>query len=65
MSWEEVCHFIAQGAINIDSGLTTIEKNSQVHKAMHAFCDFMTEENGRAQVRLALETPMRSLKGGK
>lgn len=43
MSWEEVCHFIAQGAINIEYGHTTIEVNSPVHKAMLAFCEYVNQ----------------------
>ncbi len=40
MSWEEVCHWIAQGAVNISSGITNIEAGSPVHKAMVAFCEY-------------------------
>lgn len=40
MSWEEMCHFIAQGVINIDSGYNQIEVGSQVYKAMVAFCEY-------------------------
>ena len=41
LSWEEVVHSIAQGAINIDEGLTNVEKGSPIHKAMHAFCAYL------------------------
>lgn len=41
MSWEEVCHWIAQGCVNISYGHTTIEENSKVHMAMKAFCDYV------------------------
>lgn len=40
MNWEEVCQLIAQGVINIDSGYTTIEPGSPVHRAMSAFCEY-------------------------
>ncbi len=43
MTWEDVCHFIAQGVINIDCGTTEIQKDSRIHKAMAAFCEYMTE----------------------
>lgn len=39
MTLDKMIHFIAQGAINVDTGLTTIEKGSNVHKAMHRFCE--------------------------
>lgn len=32
---------IAQGAINIDSGMTTIEKCSRIHNAMHSLCELV------------------------
>lgn len=41
MSWEDVCHWIAQGAINIAEGHTTIEAGSRVHTAMNAFCEYV------------------------
>lgn len=43
MSWEEVCHYIAQGVINIESGYTTIELGSPVHRAMTAFCEYASK----------------------
>jgi hypothetical protein len=36
MDHEKAMHFIAQAVINIDCGLTTIEKNSRVYNAMVA-----------------------------
>jgi hypothetical protein len=59
MSWEEVCHFIAQGAINIEYGHTTIEVNSPVHKAMLAFCEYAN----KGRVRLASSSTKRKAKG--
>lgn len=41
MEWQDVCHFIAQGAINIADGMTTIEAGSSIHRAMEAFCAHM------------------------
>ena len=41
MSWDEVCHWIAQGAVNIAEGHTTIETGSRVHNAMNAFCEYV------------------------
>lgn len=43
MNWEEVCHWIAQGAVNIAEGHTTIEADSRVHVAMKAFCEMVTQ----------------------
>lgn len=43
MSWEDVCHFIAQGAINVSEGHTVIEAGSPVHRAMLAFCEYVTK----------------------
>jgi hypothetical protein len=40
MDWETVCHYIAQGVINIEEGYTTIEPGSKVYKAMVAFCEY-------------------------
>jgi hypothetical protein len=42
MPWIEVCAGIAQGAINISEGHTTIEAGSPVHKAMIDFCEHET-----------------------
>lgn len=36
-------HFIAQGAINVDEGHTTILRNSPIYKAWHALCKAVTE----------------------
>ncbi len=44
MSMEEMIHYIAQGVINIDEGLTNIEKGSRVHLAMQAFCDRLSSK---------------------
>jgi hypothetical protein len=41
MSWEDILHFIAQGAVNIAEGHTTIEAGSRVHIAMNAFCEYV------------------------
>lgn len=42
MSWDDVCHWIAQGAVNISEGHLTIEAGSRVHRAMEAFCEYVT-----------------------
>jgi hypothetical protein len=39
MNFETVMHYIAQGAINISEGLTTIEPDSPIHRAMLALCE--------------------------
>lgn len=36
-------HFIAQGAINVDEGHETIQRNSPIYKAWHALCKAVTE----------------------
>ena len=41
MSWEDVLHFIAQGAVNIAEGHNVIEVDSPVFKAMNAFCEYV------------------------
>jgi len=43
MEWEDVCHWIAQGAVNIAEGENTIEANSKIHRAMAAFCTYVAE----------------------
>jgi len=43
MTFEQAMHWIAQGAINIDTGLERIEKDSNVHKAMHRLCALVNE----------------------
>lgn len=53
MSWEDVCHFLAQACINLDYAqhktgdeklaLMTIEPNSKVHRALAAFCEYVTD----------------------
>jgi hypothetical protein len=43
MSWVEVCAGIAQGAINIAEGITTIEPESRIHDAMSDFCEYMSK----------------------
>lgn len=42
MSLADVKFFIAQGAINIDEGVTTIERQSKVHRAMHDLCWYLS-----------------------
>jgi hypothetical protein len=42
MTWIEIMSGIAQGAINISEGLTTIEKDSRVHRAMLDLCERFT-----------------------
>jgi len=44
MSWEDVCHWIAQGAVNISEGkYNTFEAGSRVHTAMNAFCEYVNK----------------------
>lgn len=43
MDFDDVMHFIAQGVINIDAGITTIEPGSNVHKAMVQLCALVNE----------------------
>jgi hypothetical protein len=45
MSWDEVVTYLAQAAINIDEGITTIEQGSKVHIALHEFCRHLNEKN--------------------
>jgi hypothetical protein len=40
MSRDDVIHFLAQAAINIDAGFTVIERGSRIHQALHTFCNF-------------------------
>ena len=47
MSWEDVVHYIAQGAVNISEGHTVIEPNSRVHRAMIAFCEYESRKRKR------------------
>lgn len=42
MSLADVKFFIAQGAINIDEGLTNIERQSRVHCAMRDLCWYLS-----------------------
>lgn len=35
MSWEDVCRLLAQGAVNITEGHTTISPNSPIHLSGH------------------------------
>ena len=42
MTFDEVIHYIAQGAINIDEGIITIEKGSRVHEAMGRLCEMLS-----------------------
>jgi hypothetical protein len=41
--FEEAMHYIAQGAINISEGLTTVEDGSPVHQAMKAMCEMVSQ----------------------
>jgi hypothetical protein len=43
MPWNDVMHYIAQGVINIDEGLTTIEPGSNIHLAMAELCRLVNE----------------------
>lgn len=43
LPWDKVVHFIAQGAINITEGHTTIEQGSAVHRAMIQLCALINE----------------------
>lgn len=43
MEYEIIMHWIAQGAINITEGLTTIEADSPVHMAMQELCRLANE----------------------
>lgn len=47
MSWEDVCHFIAQGAVNIEAGENVIQAGSLVHQAMTDFCYYASTERVR------------------
>jgi len=48
MPWLDIMAGIAQGAINITEGLTTIERGSRVHLAMLALCErFTAIQEGR------------------
>lgn len=44
MTPAEAVAYIAQGVINIDSGLTTIEPGSRVHRGMSELCRILQEE---------------------
>lgn len=41
MPVDDVIHFIAQGAVNIAEGITTIEPGSRIHRAMEDFCFYV------------------------
>ena len=43
MTFAQVVAAIAQGAINIDNGLTTIETGSRVHRGMHELCRLLSD----------------------
>jgi hypothetical protein len=43
MSWDDVCHYIAQGAINIDCGHAKIQQGSAIHRAMTELCELLSE----------------------
>lgn len=43
MPWEAVCMNLAQGAINIAEGHTTIEAGSPVHHALEDFCHYVNK----------------------
>lgn len=43
MKFDSAMHFIAQGAINIDSGHTEIEAGSLIHAAMHRLCQMVSD----------------------
>ena len=63
MSWEQVKHYIAQGAINVTEGKTMgetgmgciIEDNSLIHLAMISFCEYVQTAAGRVQIRADLD----------
>ncbi len=43
MNWQEVCHWLAQAAVNIAEGKhNAFEPNSKVHRALNAFCEYVT-----------------------
>ena len=50
-----VLRLIAQAAINIDEGLTTIEAGSPAHRAMHALCTLVQTDEGRENIRKYLD----------
>ena len=41
--FDNIMHFIAQGAINISEGLTEVEADSPVHRAMSDLCRLVSE----------------------
>ena len=51
MDFQEVSALIAQAAINIDEGITHIEKDSSIHKALHEFCRMANDGLGEEQVK--------------
>lgn len=38
MNMEQITHYLAQGAVNITEGYTTIERGSKIHEAMQEWC---------------------------
>lgn len=52
MPWAEVAHFIAQGAVNVTEGHTTIEPRSKVHRAMIDFCEHNLQRETTARALL-------------
>jgi len=44
-NFDNIMHRIAQGVLNIEEGLTTVDRNSQIHKAMSELCDLVAAGN--------------------
>jgi hypothetical protein len=49
MTFRDSVAAIAQGAINIDHGQTTIEAGSRVYRGMHELCRLLTEHPAVAE----------------
>jgi hypothetical protein len=56
MDWNDVVHFLAQGAVNVAEEMTMdsvgnkgcfIQNRSPIHKAMIGFCDHLSTPEGR------------------
>ncbi len=43
MTFEKIMHFIAQGVINVSEGLTTIDADSPIHRAMSGLCRVVSD----------------------
>lgn len=43
MNFADVMRLIAQGAINVTEGITTVEQDSPVHRAMKKLCEMVSK----------------------